>query len=271
MSEGEVLRRSVSGPVTGPSLVTDLCALGVQPGRVLLVHSSLSALGWVCGGAVAVVLALQEVLGATGTLLMPTHSGDLSDPSEWQHPPVPRTWWEPIRQTMPAYDPDLTPTRGMGAIAECFRKQAGVLRSAHPQVSFAARGPQADFLIQNHSLDNGLGERSPLARLYDADGWVLLLGVGHRNNTSLHLAEYRADFPGKQREAVHAPLQVDGVRQWLRFWDIANHSEDFERIGASFEEGEAVRVGPVGYATARLMPQRALVDFAAEWMTRNRD
>ena len=144
---------------------------------VLLVHSSLSGMGWVCGGAVAVIIALQKALGKTGTLVMPTHSTDLSDPSQWENSSVPESWWQTIRQTMPPYDPDLTPTRSMGRIAETFRKQNGVLRSAHPQSSFCASGPQASYIIENHSLAFGMGEHSPLARIYDLHGFVLLLGV----------------------------------------------------------------------------------------------
>jgi len=195
MSEIDAIKLDGDQPVTVSSLVTDLFALGLKPGMTVIVHSSLSSLGWVCGGAVAVIQALESVLGPAGTLVMPTHSGDLSDPAEWQHPSVPQVWWESIRQTMPAFDPDLTPTRGMGAIPECFRTQPGVRRSLHPQVSFAAWGRQAQAITANHPLDFSLGDGSPLARLYDLDGWVLLLGVGHDNNTSLHLAEYRATYP----------------------------------------------------------------------------
>lgn len=270
MTEQTLINRTPT-PATVNSLAHDLARLGVQPGLTLLVHSSLKSLGWVCGGAVAVILALQQQLGPTGTLVMPTHSSDLSDPGEWENPPVPQSWWPTIRQTMPPFDPDLTPTRGMGVIPESFRKQRGVRRSHHPQLSFAAWGAQADFITQNHSLTDGLGEQSPLAKLYQRKGWVLLLGVDHLSNTSLHLAEYRASYPSKQREPQQAPIQVDGARQWVTYDDINLDETDFDRIGADFAaQTSQVRSGKVALADSLLMPQKPLVDFAVSWMTRLR-
>ncbi len=272
MRERDAIERTRGHPATIPSLRADLAALGVVPGMVLLLHSSLSSLGWVCGGPVAVILALEEVLGTAGTLVMPTHSGALSDPAGWKDPPVPETWWDTIREEMPPYDPDLTPTRGVGTIPETFRKQSGVRRSGHPQVSFAAWGAEAARITGAHALDFGMGERSPLARVYELKGWVLLLGASHDSNTSLHLAEHRASYPGRRIVENGTAVLVEGKRQWVKTQDVEADTSDFEAIGDSFERATAglVRRGRVAGAEAKLMPQRALVDYAVRWMEENR-
>ena len=272
MPEGQVVQKTET-LATVESLQADFKALGIEKGMVLLVHSSLSATGWVCGGAVAIIIALREVLGETGTLVMPAHSTDLSDPSQWQNPPVPESWWQTIRETMPAYDPDLTPTRSMGKIVETFRKQKAVLRSAHPLHSFCARGPQASYIIGNHSLAYGMGENSPLGRIYDLEGSVLLLGVDHSSNTSIHLAEYRSDFPSKRVVQEGAPISQADSRSWTTFENIDVDDSDFDRLGEDFlrsDAGKVVQCGKIGIADCQLMPQRAVVDFAVDWLSKNR-
>lgn len=258
-------------PATITSLKNDLTRLGLRPGMLLLVHTSFNAMGWISGGPVAVILALEELLGPEGTLVMPTHSGDLSDPAQWQNPPVPKRWWKTIRDSMPAYDLSLTLTWKMGIIPETFRKQDGVIRSAHPQVSFAAWGANAKEIVDEHVLENGLGNGSPLARIYEREGNVLLIGVGHANNTSLHLAEYRANLAGKKYVINGAPMIIDQRRKWVEFSDLDLNSDDFPQIGAAFSNDTGLeRLGQVALAEARLMPQKELVDFAVWWMENNR-
>ena len=270
MSEGELVARTPL-PATISTLSKDLRALGVREGGILLVHSSLSAIGWVAGREHAVVLALQEVLGDEGTLVMPSHSSSLSDPAEWTNPPVPQTWFEAIRHETPAYDPDMTPTRGMGAIVNCFRSQRDALRSNHPSDSFVARGPAAARIVENHALASSLGEESPLARLYDLEASILLLGVGYESNTSFHLAEYRANWPSKRFIANGAPILIEGRRRWQRYEDLDLNSDDFPALGADFErDTHVVTRGRVGLAECRVMPLRPAVDYAVGWIEQHR-
>ncbi|MFW6269831.1 MAG: aminoglycoside N(3)-acetyltransferase, partial [Bacillota bacterium] len=167
---------------------------GLKAGSTVIVHSSLSSLGWVCGGPVALIEALREVITVEGNIVMPAHSGDYSDPKYWENPPVPEEWWSTIRQEMPPFQPGITPTRGVGVVPETFRQYPDVHRSDHPASSFAAWGQKAEEIISNHDLDYALGENSPLAKIYELEGLILLIGVDHDRNTSLHLAEYRADY-----------------------------------------------------------------------------
>lgn len=158
--------------ITVETLAADFRRLGVQEGMTLLLHSSFKSLGqWVAGGPVAVILALEEVLGTEGTLIMPSQSSDQTDPSGWSRPPVPEAWWQTIREQMPPYDPDLTPLRGMGVIADTFRKQRGVRRSSHPIDSFVAWGNTGISLL------TGTGWNSPLASSRRWPGSMICKGM----------------------------------------------------------------------------------------------
>ncbi len=252
---------------TRASLVADLQRLGVEPGSTLLVHSSLGSLGWVVGGAGTVIQALLDVLGPEGTLVMPAHSGSLSEPSEWENPPVPEAWWPLIRAEMPPFDPRTTPSQGMGVIAEQFRTWPDVLRSDHPCVSFCARGPLAAEITADHSLEYSLGERSPLGRLYELQAQTLLLGVDYSANTCFHLAEYRVKHTPSY--TGHTPIVADGQRRWTAFADVDFQSERFPAIGELWDRTGAVRLNWVGSAASRLFSLAEAVDFAQQWLDQN--
>ncbi|MBW7877268.1 MAG: AAC(3) family N-acetyltransferase [Candidatus Cloacimonetes bacterium] len=265
------LIQNCSHPITISRLVEDLRQLGLGSADTVLIHSSLSALGWVVGGAQAVVEALCQVVLPQGTLVMPTHSSQFTEPRHWQNPPVPQSWWETIRDHVPAYDPHLTPTCGMGAIVECFRHVPKVFRSSHPTLSFAAVGPLAQTILRDHVLEDGLGEFSPLGALARLDAKVLLLGVGFDSCTMLHLAEAKAEYKDKGRILQGSAIIRDGQRQWVAYYEQNYNSDDFFECGEAFLQAGHARTATVGQGRTHLFSARALLEFAVPWFEENRN
>lgn len=261
-------------PWTTADLAADLRRLGIGTGDVLIVHTALRSIGFVAGGPEAVIDALGAAIGPTGTLTMPAHTADRSDPAEWVAPPVPEHWWPTIRDHTPPFDPYGTPPQQMGALATALLLRRDTLRSTHPQLSHMANGPEAGYVIAPHGLDEGFGDESPLGRLYELDATVVLLGVDHANNTSLHLAEVRGSWPSKHRERQGSRVLVDGESQWVEYDQTDYDSDDFPAVGAAFEASSpsagTVRIGRFGSAVAKVMRMRDLVDFATTWFSTHR-
>ena len=264
-SEMSVLGRTPS-PRTRASLAGDLRTLGLEAGTTLLVHASLGAIGWVVGGGPCVVQALLDALGPDGTLVMPAFSPEVSDPADWEDPRIPEAWLDEVRAHLPTFDPALTPT-GMGRIAETFRTWPGVRRSDHPQDSFCALGRRAEAVLAHQPLAWSLGDDSPMGRMHELDARILLLGVGHERNSSLHFAEIRS--PHRRVQTRRYPLQRGGAIVWRDVPDVGfDHGRFFPALGADFEKTGHLRVGLVGSAKSRLMSLRDLVDFAVPWFDR---
>ncbi|QTA30638.1 aminoglycoside N(3)-acetyltransferase [Streptomyces sp. CA-256286] len=265
---------AVSDPLDGERLAGALSALGVRPGDVLLVHASLRSVGPVAGGPGAALAALRRAVGREGTVVVPSFTPENSDTSPHYRARVrglDAGAREAVRSSMPPFDPVLTPAPSMGALAETVRTAVGARRSGHPQTSFAALGPRAAELLAGHRPDCHLGEDSPLARLYEADAGILLLGTGFDTCTAFHLGEYRRPGPPLRRyRCVVAPR---GVRQWWEYEDVALDDGDFAALGAAFEESAGpgdVTTAPIGSAPCRRVRLRAAVDFATEWLTDHR-
>lgn len=250
------------------SITADLQNLGIVPGEKLLVHVSLSSMGWVNGGSTALIHALMNRLTEEGTLIMPAQSGDLSDPDEWEAPAVPKDWWQTIRDTMPPFDPAITPTRGIGTVAEHFRTFPGVVRSNHPAVSFTAWGKNASALMADHALEFGLGESSPLATLYSEGARVLMIGCSYDACTAFHLGEYRA--PNTKEITKGAPIMKNGKARWVTYLEIESDEDQFNALGEDFEAGFPVTVGKIGDATCKLFQLTDAVDASSQYFKAHR-
>lgn len=194
------------------------------------------AVGPVAGGAAGLLDALRAAIGPPGTLVMPAMTGTCRP--------------EP-------FDARRSPSRGMGVLAEALRRAPGALRSPHPTSSFAALGPQAAAITAAQPLTPPHGTDSPIGRVHGLDGRILLLGVGHERDTTLHLAELLAGVPyAVTRWAVVAGL--DGPRR-VDFAENDHCCRNFALADAWLREAGVQREGRVGTAAARLVTSRDLV------------
>lgn len=261
MSEADLIN-ATRWPVTVDRLAGEFATLGLEAGDLVMVHSSLRSLGWVNGGAVAVIHALLRAVGPTGTIVMPAHTSDITDPANWRAPPIPPEWIETVRATMPVFDPATSPTRQMGRVAELFRSWPGAMRSNHPACSVAALGPLAGEITSRHDLDDPLGSRSPLGALYQLDAKVLLIGVGFERCTALHLAEELA-FPDRPTTQEGAPMLVEGEQRWVAFEaPEVKDADEFLPVGIEAASVGLVHSGPLGEGQGTMGRMRDLVDLA---------
>lgn len=208
-------------------IASGLFRLGLDRRSSVVVHASLRSFGHVDGGAGTVVAALRRVCG---TVLMMAGSDDLTrvlappglfrpnnaygNAGSWQE-------FDDSVQAAVAYRPDLPVSPWLGAVAESLRTTPGAVRGPHPLISFAAVGDRATDLIGHERLDFPLGS---LDRLAELDGDVLLLGVGHTSNTTIHLAEQRLGMGRFYRYARHC----SGL--WLELPNVSGESHRFDRI-----------------------------------------
>jgi aminoglycoside 3-N-acetyltransferase len=231
---------------------------GITPGMHVIVHCSLSSLGHVRRGGPAVVESLQRALGPTGTLVAPTFTPYLRDPAP-DCRGVPDASVIARRDAVPVFSADLPSTTG--AVAEAVRTRPGAVRSRHPQASCAAVGSRAAHIVSEQPLGFAFGRRSPFGRLVDLDGRILLVGVGHERNSSLHHAETLTSRPRLMLRRF--PVLLDGERVWCEALDVGHDDGTlFPVVGREFEERTGITGVSVGAARVVLLAARPLVDFA---------
>ncbi|MBV1709590.1 MAG: AAC(3) family N-acetyltransferase [Erysipelothrix sp.] len=250
--------------ITRQQIIDQLRANGITEGMTLMVHSSLRAFGYVCGGAQTVVDALLEVVGYEGTIIVPMQSGDNSEPGYWQNPPVTIEMFDVIRKSHPSFHINHSDVSKMGAIAKSFRHREGSVMTRHPAVAFCAMGKYARFICRHHELDFPLSKESPLGACYDLKAHVLLLGVGYDSCTALHLAE---SISGKRAVILQGgAIEGSGGRVWQKYLDYDYDSDDFKNIGLVLEHKNLVTAFNIGNAQIKFFEMQTAVDEAVAWI-----
>jgi aminoglycoside 3-N-acetyltransferase len=253
-----------------PSAIRRDFARAFGDAQTIVLHSASRALGYVPGGIDSVVDAVLAALGPARTLLWPTFTAQLTDPSQWAKLPAPpRERWDEIREELPDFDPLRTTPRRMGRLNELLLHRPGVVRSAHPAESVAAIGPRAEWLVRPHPLDDPMGPRSPWARLCELDARVVLVGVGFERCSIVHHGERLADPPYLPVCAYSTFVTVDGERRWFEVESGAGCSEGFGAIEGPLRAQSAIDDLRIGAAAARVVSARAVVRVAQEMLARD--
>ncbi|WP_116811569.1 AAC(3)-IV family aminoglycoside N-acetyltransferase [Steroidobacter cummioxidans] len=227
------------------AVAAQLRDLGVKRGGVLLVHTSFRAVRPIEGGPLGLIEALRDALGPDGTLVMPSWT-ELDD--------------EP-------FEAATTPSaRDLGVVAQTFWRLQGVRRSDHFH-AFAAAGPQAEIITADPLPLPPHIPASPVGRVHDLDGQVLLLGVGHDANTTLHLAELIANVP--YRTPSYCTVLENGRATRVDYGEN-NHCCARFALADEWLRGRGLQAqGRVGQAHARLANSRDIVSVALQYLCVN--
>jgi aminoglycoside 3-N-acetyltransferase len=230
--------------VTRADIVAGLRAMGIAEGWLLQVHSSLSALGYVEGGAETVVDALLEVVGPDGTLMVPTFNHGAAE----------------------IYDPRETPSTN-GAVTEALRRRPEAYRSLHPTHPYAAIGRDAEELMAGHLEVETFDQASPLGKLAGRGGYVLLLGVGMRANTAAHIGETmaRVHCIGFNWDPRKVRLE-DGriIPAWGVVWREGPCLIEWDPLETRMRGRGLIRDGRIGDGQLHLMKAQDVIDITYE-------
>lgn len=255
-------QREIQTVTTATDLQRLFAQLGLTATDTCLVHTALSAFGFIPGGEQTLVSALKATLNQ-GNIAMPAQTADWSDPTDWGNPPVRPDLQAKVIAGMPAFDRDLTPCHMIGVTPEYFRTLPDTQRSNHPTCSMTAWGRDAAAICATTTFDLPFGAQGPLQKLYDLDAKVLCLGTPFENATAIHLADSTLDRP---THLERAPIKINGQTKWISFQMAPLEPyDDFNEMGAAFMAAypQAVQEATIGdHRTARVMSMRQLVDFA---------
>lgn len=263
--------------ITLSTLKKGLIELGVCPGDHLMLHVSVKNIGWLVGGPDIIVMGILDLITERGTLMM--YCG-------WEDGPYTMEGWNNEKRTTyydecPPFDPRTSrAVRAWGVVTEIFRTWPGTVRSNHPDSSFCANGHHARYFTENHSLYYGFGKDSPLEKLIDAGGKILLLGAPFNSITLLHHSEDRANVLNKPVIRYSMPMRNrSGLTEWRLIEEFDTNlgigpgcpdsNTYFDKILSEFIGSFSLPEHCVGNARTFLLDSANLNRFSVRWLEKH--
>ncbi len=238
--------------------------MGIRKGMLVYVQSSLRPFGWVVGGAQTILDALMETVTYDGTIVMPAFTKNLSDPSMYKAGTVPRDCWEEIRESALPFNKRLSAAANMGEVTAQFMRNEAVLRSSHPAYSFLAWGKYAKLIVEKHPLHFGLSKDSPLSKIVDLNGFVLMAGMNYDKCELFHLAQY--SNKACPIRVMTYPVEKAGNVHWIKMLDKEFSDASYKQIGKLMEERGVVKSLEIGNTVCRLFSSREALNSAVAYL-----
>jgi aminoglycoside 3-N-acetyltransferase len=256
---------------TRASLQHDLNRIGIVRGDTIMVHAAMSKVGPMLNGPDALSMALLDVIGPEGTMVVYTSWDSVHDDLMDDEGRVLPEW----RKHVPGFDPYASrAVRMNGVIAEFIRTMPGARRSINPGASVAAVGKLSDWITADHPQDYGYGEDSPLAKLVELNGRVLMVGAPWDTMTLIHHADHLAALSDKRVLRYEVPFAGNDGTSW-RFIEEFDTTEPvieglpenyIEQIVVAYVASGGGHLGMIGLASSLLVEAQPMLVFAIDWL-----
>ncbi|MFP4479174.1 MAG: AAC(3) family N-acetyltransferase [Candidatus Izemoplasmatales bacterium] len=254
-------------PLTKEDLIKALKSLGLHAQSKVEVHASLSAFGFIVNKQYDIIDALIEII-TKGVIIMPAHTGEMTNPRDWEKPPVPKDWIPVIEENRKPFDPQTFLPERIGIIGKTFLLYPGVQRTLHPEVSLSVYNKTND----PHWLDHGFDDRDlihPLYKLVEENGHILMMGTDFYTCSSIHLSEFLSDYATIDHYDYQIKIGEKIIKKTITTKYFDDDDLNFKVISETYikkyKDTDAYKQVKVGNATLTLIEAKKLFEIAKDF------
>ncbi len=249
-------------PITKDYLIKEFRELGIKNNDIIMVHSSVSSFGYIVNGAHDIIDALMEIV-TDGIIAVPGHTTINSKVEDWQRPPVPKEWFDIIKNNIKPTTKETEPN-GIGAVPRIFSRYDGIYRTSHPFVSLMYFGKNIPNQLKNQPLDKPHSFDGPFGYLYNNNVKLVMLGSEYDNLTFMHLA---SNLKNESYSVVESNVYINNEIVRVSFLIEDDDTDLFNVIGSKFEveKQDFITVRKIGNSICKIIDGKELVDYTLNY------